>query len=47
MSGEAAGHVKKPYQPPKLSMYGNLAQMTKTSPQNSGTMEMPTGMPKT
>ena len=47
MNGEAAGRVKKPYQPPKLSMYGNLTQMTKINATHTGNMEMATGTPKT
>jgi len=36
MSREAAGPVKKPYQPPRFSMYGDLTQMTKTNPAGKG-----------
>ena len=36
MSLEAVGRVKKPYQPPKLSMYGDLTEMTKTTPAGKG-----------
>jgi len=36
MSLEAVGRVKKPYQPPKLSVYGDLTQMTKTKPAGKG-----------
>ena len=38
---------KKPYQPPKLLIYGDLTQMTKTDPMSAGSMEMATGTPKT
>jgi hypothetical protein len=37
----------KRYHPPKLVAYGDLTEMTKTSPFNSGMGEMPTGKPKT
>jgi hypothetical protein len=37
----------KLYRPPTLLVYGNLTQMTQTSPKNLGGMEMPTGSPKT
>jgi hypothetical protein len=38
---------KKRYQPPVLQVYGDLTQMTKTSPTNPGTMEMVSGKPVT
>lgn len=38
---------KKPYQPPKLSVYGDLSHLTQTAPSNKGSMEMATGSPKT
>jgi len=36
MSLEAEGRVKKPYQPPKLSVYGDLTELTKTTPSAMG-----------
>ncbi len=47
MKSAPPGTPKKRYQAPKLLVYGDLMQMTKTSPQNMGNMEMPTGSPKT
>lgn len=38
---------KKRYQAPNLLVYGDLMQMTKTSPLNAGMMEMATGKPAT
>lgn len=36
MSLEAEGRMKRPYQPPKLSVYGDLTEMTKTTPSGKG-----------
>jgi hypothetical protein len=36
MSREAVGPAKKPYQPPKFSMYGDLTELTKTTPSGKG-----------
>jgi len=36
MSREAVGPVKKPYQPPKLSVYGDLTELTKATPAGKG-----------
>lgn len=47
MKSAAESTPKKRYQPPALQVYGDLAQMTKTSPFNPGQMEMPAGKPAT
>jgi hypothetical protein len=47
MSLEAEGRVKKPYQPPKLSVYGDLTQMTKTNAHGSGSKDKANGNTKT
>jgi len=39
--------LPKPYSSPTLIVYGDLTQLTKTSSKNLGSMEMPTGAPKT
>ena len=39
--------AKKHYHVPNLLVYGDLMHITKTSPQNMGSMEMMTGSPKT
>jgi hypothetical protein len=38
---------KKRYQAPNLLVYGDLTQMTKTNPKNTGMPEMPSGKPAT
>jgi len=47
MKSAAKQTPPKPYQSPTLIVYGDLTQLTKTSPKNTGSMEMATGSPKT
>jgi hypothetical protein len=47
MKSVTEGTPKKRYQPPALQVYGDLTQMTKSSPFNPGNMEMVNGKPTT
>lgn len=39
--------MKKPYRPPKLIVYGDLTQLTKTNAANQGMLEMRFGNKRT